>query len=34
MIPNSKLAIIPGDHGVAALNPEAFNTEVLDFLLN
>lgn len=34
MIPDSKLAIIPGDHGVAALNPEAFNTEVLDFLFN
>ncbi len=33
-LPNSRLAIIPGDHGVAALNPEAFNTEVLDFLLN
>ena len=31
-LPNSRLAIIPGDHGVAALNPEAFNTEVLDFL--
>ena len=34
MIPNSRLSIIPGDHGVAALNPEAFNSEVLDFLLN
>lgn len=34
MIPNSKLAIIPGDHGVATLNPKAFNSEVLDFLLN
>ena len=33
-IPNSRLAIIPGDHGVAALNPEAFNAVVLDFLLN
>ncbi len=33
-LPNSKLAIIPGDHGVAALNPHAFNAEVLEFLLN
>ena len=33
-IPNSRLAIIPGDHGVAALNPGAFNAVVLDFLLN
>ena len=33
-IPNSKLAILPGDHGVAALNPHAFNEAVLDFLLN
>ena len=34
MIPNSRLAILPGDHGVAALNPNAFNAEVLEFLLN
>ena len=34
MIPNSRLSIIPGDHGIAALNPDAFNSEVLDFLLN
>ena len=33
-LPHSRLAIIPGDHGVAALNPEAFNNTVLDFLLN
>lgn len=32
-LPNSSLAILPGDHGVAALNPEAFNAVVLDFLL-
>ena len=33
-LPNSRLAVIPGDHGVAALNPAAFNAEVLDFLLD
>ena len=33
-IPNARLAILPGGHAVAAMNPEAFNAEVLDFLLN
>lgn len=31
-IPDSKLALIPGDHFVAAKNPEAFNRAVADFL--
>ena len=31
-IPNSRLCLLPGDHAVAAKNPEAFNRVVLDFL--
>lgn len=31
-LPNGKLAIIPGDHAVAAKNPEAFNAAVWAFL--
>lgn len=31
-IPDAKLALIPGDHFVAAKNPEAFNRAVADFL--
>lgn len=31
-IPHAKLALIPGDHFVAAKNPEAFNRAVADFL--
>lgn len=31
-IPNSKLALIPGDHFVAHGNPHAFNRAVLEFL--
>lgn len=31
-IPGASLLFIPGDHGVAAGNPEAFNKAVLDFL--
>ena len=32
-IPNARLALVPGDHFVAAKNPEAFNREVERFLL-
>ena len=32
-LPNAELAILPGGHAVAAMNPEAFNEEVLNFLL-
>lgn len=32
-LPNGKLAIIPGDHGVAANNPEEFNAAVWEFLV-
>jgi len=31
-LPNAQLAIIPGDHAVAAMNPEAFNAAVWAFL--
>ena len=31
-LPDGTLAILPGDHFVAAKNPEAFNRTVLDFL--
>ena len=31
-LPHGKLAILPGDHFIAAKNPEAFNRTVLDFL--
>lgn len=31
-LPNGQLAIIPGDHGVAAKNPTVFNETVLEFL--
>ena len=31
-IPHSRLCFLPGDHAVAAKNPEAFNRAVLDFL--
>lgn len=31
-LPNGQLAIIPGDHAVAAKNPDAFNTAVWEFL--
>ena len=31
-LPNGQLAIIPGDHAVAAKNPEAFNAAVWAFL--
>ena len=31
-IPGAELAIIPGDHFVAAKNPDAFNEAVLAFL--
>lgn len=33
-LPNGRLAILPGDHAVAAKNPEAFNAAVWEFLLN
>jgi len=33
-IPGAKLAILPGDHFIAAKNPEIFNQTVLDFLRN
>jgi len=33
-LPNGRLAIIPGDHGVAAKNPEGFNAAVWEFLLS
>ncbi|MBR4959787.1 MAG: alpha/beta hydrolase [Clostridia bacterium] len=33
-LPDSELAILPGDHFVAAKNPEAFNRTVLGFLEN
>ena len=33
-LPNGQLAIIPGDHAVAAKNPEAFNASVWEFLLS
>lgn len=33
-LPNGQLAIIEGDHAVAAKNPDAFNEVVLEFLLN
>lgn len=32
-LPNSRLALVPGDHFIAAKNPEAFNRTVADFLL-
>lgn len=32
-LPNARLAFVPGDHFVAAKNPEAFNREVERFLL-
>ena len=31
-IPGAKLVLIPGDHFVAARQPEAFNRAVLEFL--
>lgn len=31
-LPNARLVLIPGDHAVAAKNPEAFNAAVWEFL--
>jgi len=33
-IPGARLTILPGDHFIAAKNPEAFNEAVLHFLFN
>lgn len=33
-LPNARLSILPGGHGVAAQNPDQFNQVVLDFLLD
>lgn len=33
-LPNGQLAIIDGDHAVAAKNPDVFNEVVLDFLID
>ncbi len=33
-IPEAKLVILPGDHFIAAKEPETFNRAVLDFLQN